>query len=80
MRRIGSPEAMDKRQSLRLSEKLNKPIRPRPHKSDLRTSIGHPWECECEVCRPWLWKSGKKIDTEREDKKHKYHPKEGPDL
>lgn len=76
MQRIGSHEALEKRQALRLAEKLNKPIRPRPHKSQLRTSIGHPWECECEVCRPWLWRDGEKVNTDREDLKHKYAPKQ----
>lgn len=76
---------MEERQALRLSGKCNKPIRPRPHKTGLQTSHGHSWECECMLCRPWLWDGDEKIDTDREDKKHKYvqkiepsHPAEQP--
>lgn len=35
---------------------------------------GHPWSCECEAFRPWLWKSGAKVNTDREELQHKYPP------
>lgn len=70
--RIGSREAMDERQALRLAGKCNKPIRPRPHRTGLRTTHGHPWECECDMCRPWLWSDGNKIDSDRPELKAKY--------
>lgn len=70
---IGSKEARDERVRLRLAGSLNALIRgPKgldkaaANLSGLRTTAGHPWSCECDICRPWLWVNGKKIATDRE--------------
>lgn len=63
---------MEDRQRLRREGKLNKRVgvpngaaRWIAQTSGLRVSLGHKWECECDICRPWLWSSEKKIGTDR---------------
>lgn len=63
---------MEERHHMRMAGKWNKPLRPHPHKTGLPTTLGHPWQCECEMCRPWLWSDGKKTDTDRDELKDKY--------
>jgi hypothetical protein len=77
--RIGSKEAMEERQKLRAVGKLNPPIRGArglrnvvAKMGSAPTTEGHQWPCECAMCRPWLWNDGAKIDTDRDDLKHKY--------
>ncbi len=72
--RIGSREAMEKRQTERLAGKLNKQL-PRGRPSTHGGTVGHPWECECELCRPWLWSDGEKIDTDRDKPTGNWHEK-----
>ncbi len=73
IKRIGSAKAMEARQSERLAGKLNAPIRgPRSlalivaRMAGTPTTVGHPWSCECELCRPWLWDESGKISTDRD--------------
>lgn len=83
IQRIVSKEAMEERQTLRAAGKLNAPIRGVrglarlvSRRTNSSMTEGHPWPCECSSCRPWLWSDGEKIDTDREDLKHKYQPKQ----
>lgn len=74
MRRIGSKEAMEERQGLRASRKLNKPLPPGRPSSPFST-VGHRWECECSLCRPWLWQDEEKIDIDKNKLTGNWHEK-----